>query len=509
MQFGSCSGCTISFLDNGPWADRILDSIDLLHAPLITDRNEMPEKADLTIVEGAIAVTRQHLKKLHDLRERSKKMLSIGACAESSGILHYAVGNQMPQPELDAFLPAHEIVPVDYVMPGCPPAPAAIAKFLEAFISGDEDYLAPYAEIIGKPEGRIREIVQQGLCMSCGMCGATCPTHAISYVEGKPVIRDELCIMCGECYFQCPRSFFPCREGELTCDPGAARPMGVYAEGMQMRSSSPEIRKHAQAGGVVTALLNYCLDTKTIDGALVAKDGSNPWEGVPQMVERSEEVVASAGTKYAVCPTLYKLRESLTLGGLRKLAVVGLPCQMEALEKYMQYPLGIRAHPDTSILRIGLFCSSNFRYNAMHKMVEEVGGVRPADITRIDIGAGAFQITTVTGETIDIPLKVVHGYEQESCKVCPDFTSEFCDISVGAIGAREGWSAVLVRSERGTDIVKDATSEGYLEKGDEAPDMDLVKLLSEKKRMRANKSLSWREKYGLLNPFPGIDALKD
>ncbi len=505
MQFGSCSGCTVSFLDGGTEATDILARYDVRHAPLLCDETALPERVDLAIVEGSVAVTKQHLKAVHDLRRRARVLVSLGACAENSGILHFAVGNQMPQPELDAFLPVHEIVSVDYVLPGCPPAPAAIVRFLAAFADGDTDYLAPYHDIIGKPEGRIRDIVQQGLCMSCGMCGATCPTHAISYVEGKPVIRDERCIVCGECYFQCPRAFLPCSPGDVSCDPQGLSPAGTYGDAILLRATAADVRRQAQAGGAVSALLMDALDAGAIDGALVAMDGPNPWEGVPTLVCRAEDVVASAGTKYAVCPILSQLRRALTDGGVRRLAVVGLPCQMEALEKLLAYPLGIRLPADAELVRIGLFCSSNFRYNAMHKMLEEEGGVRPADILRIDIGAGSFTITTVTGEQRTIPLSVVHGYEQESCKVCPDFTAEYTDLSVGAIGSPKGWSTVVVRTTRGAEFVRHALSSGKLEQhADAAPDMELVKGVAGKKRRHATDALAWRMKYGLLVPFGGV-----
>jgi coenzyme F420 hydrogenase subunit beta len=308
--------------------------------------------------------------------------------------------------------------------------------------------------------------------------------------------------MCGECYFQCPRSFFRCPgivDGVCTSREG---PMGQVADAAVLRSTSTVLRSAAQAGGAVSGLLAYALDHHEIDGALVAQDGPNPWEGIPTVITEASQITQSAGTKYAVCPVLSNLRKAATGHGLQRMCVVGLPCQMEALRKLDDYPLGLRMPPDAIRLRIGLFCSSNFRYNAMHKMVEEVGGVRPGDIDRIDIGEGAFNIRSITGETASIPLSVVHGYEQESCRVCPDFTAEYADISVGAIGAPEGWSVVLSRTEYGRQVLERAMGKGYLEgHATEAPNQGLIALLAEKKREKAKSALAWRSSYGLLNPF--------
>ncbi|HXY82245.1 MAG TPA: Coenzyme F420 hydrogenase/dehydrogenase, beta subunit C-terminal domain, partial [Candidatus Saccharimonadales bacterium] len=46
---------------------------------------------------------------------------------------------------------------------------------------------------------------------------------------------------------------------------------------------------------------------------------------------------------------------------------------------------------------------------------------------------------------------------------CDDFTAEFADISVGAIGSPSGYSTILARTENGLDLVKQAEKAGYIE----------------------------------------------
>jgi len=505
VELAACSGCSVSFLDNHDSVGRILEAIDLRYDTLIIDGRDIPDHIDLAIVEGGVAITDKQIELVRCIRRRSDVVVAMGACAETGGVLNYAEGNQMPMPELDAYLPLHDLIEVDYVLPGCPPASEAIAKFFEAYLDKDWAYLAPYNTIKGKSEGKIRDIVKMGLCVSCGLCGATCPTNAIRFVEGKPVIRDERCIICGECYFQCPRSFLRLEER----DPGTPNgSVGPYLEAYQMRTTSSTLRRAAQSGGIVTTLFTYALDNNLIDGVIAAKKSEESvWMGDPYIATTPEELLATTGTKYSVCPTLNYLRDAVTTHGLGKLGIVGLPCQHEALKKLDDYPLGLRHISDKIALKVGLFCTSNFRYNAMTKMVEEVGGVRPEDIRKIDIGAGSFNISALTGELIKIPLDVVHNYEQESCKICPDFTSEYADISVGSIGADEHWSTVFVRTQRGKEILDGAVENGYIDSR-ELPEnaLKLVGKIAASKRKKGARYLATRKDYGLLIPFRYVET---
>lgn len=156
-SLAGCFGCHMSFLDID---ERILDLLELVEfdrSPL-TDIKECGP-CDIGIIEGGIC-NAENIHVLREFRKNCKVLIAIGACAVNGGlpaqrnhldlrdclqeVYHYSpgvVGGQVPSdPELplplDKVHPIHEIVRVDYFIPGCPPSGDAIWKFLTDLIEG-------------------------------------------------------------------------------------------------------------------------------------------------------------------------------------------------------------------------------------------------------------------------------------------------------------------------------------------------------------------------------------
>jgi len=50
---------------------------------------------------------------------------------------------------------------------------------------------------------------------------------------------------------------------------------------------------------------------------------------------------------------------------------------------------------------------------------------------------------------VDEPVRDFHGAALKGCDECADFLGRSADISVGSVGSMDGWTSVLVRTERG------------------------------------------------------------
>jgi coenzyme F420-reducing hydrogenase beta subunit len=71
---------------------------------------------------------------------------------------------------------------------------------------------------------------------------------------------------------------------------------------------------------------------------------------------------------------------------------------------------------------------------------------------------------------------------EKMCLICPDFTAQYADISVGSVGSDDGYSTVIVRS----DVGKTLWEKLDLAKG-KVKKEDLTKLSVDKKK-RAEKN---------------------
>lgn len=264
--------------------------------------------------------------------------------------------------------------------------------------------------------------------------------------------------------------------------------LGTYKEAISARATDKKIQDVSQDGGIVSALLCYALDEGIIEGAVVAGTPDDDWRPVPTVVTSSDEVIAAAGTKYSMSPTLSVLKEATRQYGLEKLGVVATPCQTQGLRKAQAYPF-TRFVADKVKLIIGIYCMENFPMASLDTFATaKLGFDSLTDATKMDIGKGKFWLTK-DGEDNGLAIKETHGYEQAGCNICNDYVAEWADVSTGSVGSPDGWSTVLTRTEDGNSVFKAAVSAGLIETKpmDEVkPGLPLLEKLAKGKKDKNN-----------------------
>lgn len=161
-----CSGCHMSILDMDEKLVEIAPFLDVVYSPYV-DIKEFPINVDLTIVEGALS-TDHDIKMIKKIRKNSKLILALGDCAITGnisamknlfgtdailkkGYLDLAdlnENNKYPSkivPKLlDKVIPLHEVVKVDYFLPGCPTPADAIYEMIKSLINGTKIKISDY-----------------------------------------------------------------------------------------------------------------------------------------------------------------------------------------------------------------------------------------------------------------------------------------------------------------------------------------------------------------------------
>ncbi len=179
-------------------------------------------------------------------------------------------------------------------------------------------------------------------------------------------------------------------------------------------------------------------------------------------------------------------------------AFVGVPCQIQALRKTNEL---VGEFKDT--LSIGLFCRENWSYSCIRALVEDDYGVKLDSIDKFDIKKGKLKLLQKSGEVTDIPLVETHPYVRVNCQICLDFSSELADVSVGSVGTPKGWSTIIIRTQKGADLVEGAVAKGYIESKpieEVKPGKMLIDKLSKSKKSENLAEAQRREDMGTKVP---------
>ena len=167
VHLAGCFGCHMSLLDIDDRILQLVDLVDFDRSPLDDLKRFSPDCA-IGLIEGGCA-NEENVEVLCELRKHCKVIVSVGMCAIDGDIpslrnfvplrecleeayLHgpsvYNPDGVMPNdPELplllDRVYPCHEVVKVDYFLPGCPPSAECLWQALTALLS-DRPISLPY-----------------------------------------------------------------------------------------------------------------------------------------------------------------------------------------------------------------------------------------------------------------------------------------------------------------------------------------------------------------------------
>ncbi len=191
-KFASCDGCQLSLLDCEEELLSVVGEIDIAYF-LEATRVVKEGPYDLSLVEGSIT-TPEDLQRIRHIRDVSKMLVSIGACATAGGIqalrnfadVDEYISTVYAHPEyintLERSTPIADHVFVDFELRGCPINKYQLIEVISAYLNGRKPNIPTHSVCMEcKQRGAVCVMVADAIpCLgpvTQAGCGAICPAY--------------------------------------------------------------------------------------------------------------------------------------------------------------------------------------------------------------------------------------------------------------------------------------------------------------------------------------------
>jgi coenzyme F420 hydrogenase subunit beta len=329
---------------------------------------------------------------------------------------------------------------------------------------------------------KLTVVVESRLCIGCGACSYFRPEDVQLRDFAAEGIRPVVTGSSGranEALAVCPvvQTDF----GALADYPAAGRlgdetfqqDWGQVLEVWEGHATDPEIRFKGSSGGALTALAAFCLEKGGMAGVLhTGRHPDDPIRNQTRLSRTRAELMAVAGSRYSpasVCDGLGLVEQATA-----PCAVIGKPGEIAALTNARK----LRPVLDTKVgVTMSFFCAETPPTAGTVALLEKMG-VPPdsvADLRYRGYGWPGHFAPTRQGDaepcakmTYAESWAFLQKFRPWSVHLWPDGSGELADISCGdpwyeqPDGKNPGFSLVVVRTERGRDIVRQAMADGYL-----------------------------------------------
>ncbi|MDQ2089646.1 Coenzyme F420 hydrogenase/dehydrogenase, beta subunit C-terminal domain [Marimonas arenosa] len=320
------------------------------------------------------------------------------------------------------------------------------------------------------------DIIDNGFCIGCGLCKALAPGAAITMAESEnghlrpraansiPVDQEAAILRL------CPgiNVHGPFGKQIDKVDPVWGQVRRI-ARGY---AADPDIRFRAAAGGIMTALSQFLIDSGLVSKVLqVQADPKDALHSRPVVSRDAGSVLASSGSRYATCATLETLPDILAEG--EPIAVAMKPCDIAAIRNLQAEDSRAR---ELIVCTIALFCGTVPSLKASDDFLARRGLAREdiAEFRWRGHGCpGPTYARTADGREFEGPYRefwVDHQWTtQFRCKICPDAVGLQADIATGdawpggwPTGESEGWNMLIAHTEVGEQLLAECEEAGKI-----------------------------------------------
>jgi coenzyme F420 hydrogenase subunit beta len=291
------------------------------------------------------------------------------------------------------------------------------------------------------------------LCSECGLCD----TYYIHYVK-------EACAFLNQ---QIPELETQAHGRSRDLDREDDLYFGVHQEMMAARKIEPI--PGAQWTGIVSTIAIEMLERGLVEGVVcVQSSPDDRFTPQPIIARTREEILAARVNKPTLSPNL-SILEQIEESGLKKLLAIGVGCQIQAL-RAVEKEIGLE-----KLYVLGTPCTDNVTRAGLQKFLETTSR-SPETVVYYEFMQdfnvhfkhedGSIELVPFFG----LNTKELKDVFAPSCLSCFDYVNSLADLVVGYMGAPFGWQWIVVRNDRGRemlDLVKDLIeTQPVMSKGD-------------------------------------------
>ena len=323
----------------------------------------------------------------------------------------------------------------------------------------------------------IIKIVEDNLCTGCGTCSIACAQQAILMKRDRignisPFVDADKCNHCGACYRVCPGIDV---DDELFYNTTniTTSIVGEYKNVYVGQATDNLIYQNSQSGGSVSAILKYLFKAGKIDAALVVCQKN----GMPfyKLITSKEQLRDCQKSQYVSVDLVSGLKDAVSFP---KIAVVGLPCHLEGIQKLQKMN---SKYAKNVCYKIGLICGGTFP-TIISDVVFQLARVEDKETARIiwrfkdsnNYKQAKIQVFEKKGEgrisskILDRQIRheAKHILTPLRCRLCFDKLNLHADIVMGDpwgmsdINNEKGNNVIITRTVLGEQLLHDAVVSG-------------------------------------------------
>jgi coenzyme F420 hydrogenase subunit beta len=274
------------------------------------------------------------------------------------------------------------------------------------------------------------------LCSECGLCD----TYYIHYVKDACAFLNQ----------QIPQLEAQTHGRSRDLDRPEDWYFGVNQDMMAARKQPP--LEGAQWTGIVSTIAIEMLHQGLVEGVVcVQNTESDRFQPQPVIARTAEEILAARVNKPTLSPNLSVL-EQVEQSGMKRLLVIGVGCQIQAL-RAVEQQLGLE-----KLYVLGTPCVDNVTRAGLQKFLETTSR-SPGTVVHYEFMQDFrvhFKHEDGSSETVPffgLKTNQLKDVFAPSCMSCFDYVNSLADLVVGYMGAPFGWQWIVVRNDRGQEML--------------------------------------------------------